>query len=49
LFTKITADNEKLTLLLSFFCNLSYKAQDRVINPGVPLLVAADARAAGMY
>jgi hypothetical protein len=27
---------------------LSYKAQDRVINPGVPFLVAADARAAGM-
>jgi hypothetical protein len=37
---------KKLTLLLSFICNLSYKAQDRVINP--ILLVAADARAAGM-
>jgi hypothetical protein len=39
---------KKLTLLLSFICNLSYKAQDRVINPGVPFLLVADARAAGM-
>ncbi|RDI49519.1 type IX secretion system outer membrane channel protein PorV [Flavobacterium glaciei] len=41
---------KKITLLFIFlFVIFSTKAQDRVINPGVPfLLVAADARAAGM-
>ena len=41
---------KKLTLLFIFlFVTYLTKAQDRVINPGVPfLLVAADARAAGM-
>ena len=41
---------KKLTLLFIFlFVTCLTKAQDRVINPGVPfLLVAADARAAGM-
>ncbi|MFV8332995.1 type IX secretion system outer membrane channel protein PorV [Flavobacterium sp. GSP14] len=41
---------KKLTLLFIFlFVACLTKAQDRVINPGVPfLLVAADARAAGM-
>ncbi len=41
---------KKLTLLFIFFFVIYLtKAQDRVINPGVPfLLVAADARAAGM-
>ncbi|MFV8270659.1 type IX secretion system outer membrane channel protein PorV [Flavobacterium sp. GT2N3] len=41
---------KKITLLfISLFAISFLKAQDRVINPGVPfLLVAADARAAGM-
>ena len=41
---------KKITLLfISLFVFSFLKAQDRVINPGVPfLLVAADARAAGM-
>ncbi|MFV8360041.1 type IX secretion system outer membrane channel protein PorV [Flavobacterium sp. LS1P3] len=41
---------KKITLLFIFLFVISFtKAQDRVINPGVPfLLVAADARAAGM-
>ena len=41
---------KKTTLLFIFLFVISFtKAQDRVINPGVPfLLVAADARAAGM-
>ncbi len=41
---------KKLTLLFIFlFVTYLTKAQDRVINPGVPfLLVATDARAAGM-
>ena len=41
---------KKITLLFIFSFVISFtKAQDRVINPGVPfLLVAADARAAGM-
>ncbi len=41
---------KKITLLfISLFVISFTKAQDRVINPGVPfLLVAADARAAGM-
>ncbi len=41
---------KKLTLLFIFLFVINItKAQDRVINPGVPfLLVAADARAAGM-
>ena len=41
---------KKITLLfISLFVISFLKAQDRVINPGVPfLLVAADARAAGM-
>lgn len=41
---------KKITLLFIFLFVFSFtKAQDRVINPGVPfLLVAADARAAGM-
>ncbi|MFV8347110.1 type IX secretion system outer membrane channel protein PorV [Flavobacterium sp. ZB4P13] len=41
---------KKITLLFIFLFVISFtKAQDRVINPGVPfLLVAADARVAGM-
>lgn len=41
---------KKILLLFIFLFVISFiKAQDRVINPGVPfLLVAADARAAGM-
>ncbi|MGZ9735234.1 type IX secretion system outer membrane channel protein PorV [Flavobacterium sp. GNP002] len=41
---------KKITLLFIFLFVISFtKAQDRVINPGVPfLLVTADARAAGM-
>lgn len=41
---------KKITLLFIFLFVISFtKAQDRVINPGVPfLLVAADARASGM-
>jgi hypothetical protein len=41
---------KKITLLLMFLFVISFtKAQNRVVNPGVPfLLVAADARSAGM-
>ena len=50
MFNKPSEIMKKTVLILSLLFMISLaKAQDRVINPGVPfLLVAADARAAGM-